>query len=170
MFDISLHILDIAENSIKAHASRILISLISNTRKNLLILRVIDNGTGIMESMQENILSPYCTSRTERNIGMGLPLLSQACAETGGHLALRSKMGKGTALRAVFILNHIDRLPIGDLGKTILMLMVGNQDVEFKFKVFMDDNRICFSSPQVKELLGIETFVRAGNITKLKAF
>ena len=154
MFDISLHLLDLAENSIKAGAGRVKISLKESARKNRLILRIIDDGCGMSPEKLKNVTSPFFTTRTERTIGLGISLMNQTCQETGGWLRFKSREGVGTALEAVMGLNHIDRLPLGELEKTIITLLVGNQEIKLGFRFAVDDKSFAFSSEEIRDLLG----------------
>lgn len=170
MFDLSLHLLDISENSIIAGADVVVISIIKSSRKKTLTMRIIDNGKGISKENLGNVISPFYTSRTERSVGMGLAMLAQACEETGGRLKLKSKEGKGTAIEAVLKVDHIDCLPLGDLKKTLLMLIVGNNEIEFRIKLFADEIKIRFSSRRFKENLGVGSFFKADELKKTKGF
>src|SRR4030042_1820663 len=114
MEDLSLHILDIAENSVAAQASKIEIRLSEDTKKDLLLLEVIDNGIGMDEGTQKKALDPFFTSKKVRRFGLGLSLLSESAKAANGHLSIRSKRGRGTRVRADFQYSHIDRKPLGD--------------------------------------------------------
>ena len=102
MEDISLHILDIAENSIGADATLITISISEDTDKDLFTVEIEDNGRGIPEDMRSKVLDPFCTTRTTRKVGLGLPLLAQAARETGGDISVRPGSTSGTIVTADF--------------------------------------------------------------------
>jgi hypothetical protein len=135
MQDLAHHILDIAENSVRAHATLVIIRLQERPEEDLLRLEIIDNGEGMSEEMRREVLSPFTTSRTERRVGLGLPLLAQAARETGGDCRVESIPRHGTRVVADFRLGHIDRRPLGDLVETMLTLIIGNQDVDFGLEI-----------------------------------
>ena len=134
MEDLSLHILDIVENSIGAKASRIEIKVVEDIRKDLLTIEIKDNGQGIDEKTVEKVLDPFFTTRTTRKVGLGLPLLSQAARESGGDLQIESKVGRGTRVKATFGYSHIDRKPLGNMEATLTTLIAGNPNIDFIYK------------------------------------
>ena len=134
MEDLALHVLDVAENSIRAGASHIRIRLIENAVKNQLILEIEDDGAGMDEETQKKAVSPFFTGKTGKRFGLGLPLLAQAAEATGGHLDLNSAPGKGTRVRAVFHASHIDMKPLGDFAKTLRVLQASFPEIEFEFE------------------------------------
>ncbi|MBU1486823.1 ATP-binding protein [bacterium] len=133
MEDLSLHILDVAENSVAAGAKRIEIRIEEKPEKNLLEIEIIDDGCGMDEEEIKKALDPFYTTRTTRRVGLGLPLLAQSARETGGSIEIDSRPGKGTRIKATFIYSHIDRRPIGDLYQTLKVLILGNPGVDFLF-------------------------------------
>jgi signal transduction histidine kinase len=135
MEDLSLHILDIAENSIAAHADRIKIHINEDTQNDKLSLFISDNGTGMDRKTKKKVLDPFFTSKTVRNVqfGLGLPLLFESARAANGGLSIKSRKGKGTQVRVWFQLSHIDRKPIGDMRQTLITLILGNPDVDFEY-------------------------------------
>ena len=131
MEDLSLHILDIVENSIRAHAKKIEIKITEDKKRDLLDIEIIDDGEGMDESTVKNVLDPFFTTRNTRKVGLGLPLLAQSAEESGGSVKIKSKPGKGTKVRATFGYNHIDRRPFGNIGKSLKVLIVANPDIDF---------------------------------------
>ena len=111
MQELSLHILDIAQNSIAAKASLVEIEIEEDKKKDLLTIKIKDNGTGMDEETSRKVSDPFFTTRTTRKVGMGIPLFAQAAQSCGGDLKIYSKKGKGTTIEATFILSHIDRAP-----------------------------------------------------------
>ena len=134
MRDLSLHILDIAENSINAGAKNIEIGIDENIKKDLLTVNISDDGIGMDAEMKEKVTDPFVTSRTTRRVGLGLPLLKLAAEIANGKLRIESVKGKGTKITATFQLSHIDRKPIGKVSDTILTLVAGNPEVNIKFR------------------------------------
>jgi anti-sigma regulatory factor (Ser/Thr protein kinase) len=133
MQDLSLHILDIAENSVEAQAKTIEIRLEENRPKDLLILEIVDDGKGMDKKMQGRVLDPFVTTRKTRRVGLGLPLLAQAARAANGSLKVESRVGKGTRVRATFALSHIDRKPLGDIGQTIIVLIMGHPEIDIVY-------------------------------------
>ena len=139
MEDLSLHILDIVENSIRAKASRIEIRVVEDTAKDLLTIEISDNGQGIDEETVKKVVDPFFTTRTTRRVGLGLPLLSQAARESGGDVEIESKVGRGTRVKATFGYSHIDRKPLGNMETTLTTLIVGNPEVDFIYEHKKDE-------------------------------
>jgi hypothetical protein len=153
MQDISMHILDIAGNSIDAGANRIVISIEEDTKRGILRLIVKDNGRGMDEETLKRLTDPFFTTKGKKT-GLGIPLLAQSARETGGNLTVHSETGKGTTLQATFSLNHIDRKPLGDLTSTIVTLICGNPDTDLIFKYRVDNNEYILDSAEIKRQLG----------------
>ena len=133
MEDLSLHILDIVENSVAANADTIEIRITEDTERDLLSVEVIDNGIGMDDETVRKVLDPFYTSKTVRRFGLGLPLLSEAAKAANGDLSITSKKGEGTKLRADFQYSHIDRRPLGDMAQTIFTLVMGNPETDFVY-------------------------------------
>ena len=134
MEDLSLHILDIAENSISAAAKRIEIRIDEDKVKDLLTVEIKDDGRGMDEQTLQKVLDPFFTTRTTRKVGLGLSLLAQATRESDGKIELSSGPGKGTTVKAVFRLSHPDCKPIGDVHETIRALVAGYPDTDFLYE------------------------------------
>ena len=154
MRELSLHLLDIAENSISAGASRIVISVREDLVADELWLEVVDNGKGMTPEMVAKVLDPFVTSRTTRNVGLGIPLLKQAAEACVGFLTLESELGKGTKLTAKFQHSHIDRMPLGNLEDTIITLLLGTPGVNWVFRYQYNDQVFEFDDTEFKEALG----------------
>ena len=140
MEDLSLHILDIAENSISASAKRIEIRIDEDEAKDLLTIEIKDDGKGMDEQTLQKVLDPFFTTRTTRRVGLGLSLLAQAARETDGDLELDSRNGEGTTVRASFRFSHPDRKPMGDIDETIRTLVVGYPGVDFLYEHRKNDS------------------------------
>ncbi len=149
----ALHILDIVQNSIVANATLIEVVVDANADADTLIISVIDNGKGIPADMLEKITDPYITTRTTRRVGMGLPLLKDACELTGGSLSISSEVGKGTHLQAMLKFSHIDRQPLGDITGVIMLLINANPQIDFIYRHSLNGNEYVFDSREVKEAL-----------------
>ena len=154
MKELSLNILDITQNSISANASLITISVIKDSKGNLLTLSIEDNGKGMSEDFVKNVCDPFVTTRTTRKVGMGIPLLKMAAEQAGGRFEIKSELGKGTKVLATFALNHIDRIPLGDVGQTMSVLASCNENVDFIYRHVADGEEFCFDTKVIKETLG----------------
>lgn len=153
MEDLSLHILDIVENSVAAQASKIEIRLAEDKKKDLLSVEVIDNGIGMDEETQKKALDPFFTSKKVRRFGLGLSLLSESAKAANGHLCIKSEKGKGTEIRADFQYSHIDRKPLGDIGQTIITLVIGNPDVDIIYVHKKDGHEYSLDTRKIKAQL-----------------
>ncbi len=129
MKDLSLHILDIAHNSIAAGASRVVIEL--DEGENMVSLTVTDNGRGMDAELLARVTDPFTTTRTTRRVGLGLSLLKLAAEQAGGLLTVESGVGVGTTLRAGFLTGHLDTPPIGDLPATMVALVHAAPGIDF---------------------------------------
>lgn len=151
MKDLSMHILDIVENSIKAGAKQVEVELryVDNRQE----ITISDNGCGMDAEMVKRITDPYTTSRTSRKVGLGLPFLKMNAEQTGGNLMISSVPGRGTTVKAVFMTDNIDCVPPGDLASSLSLLMTGNPEVNFVIRLIKDDDVFEVSSDEINEVL-----------------
>jgi hypothetical protein len=134
VLELSLHILDIVENSTRAGATRVYIDIIEDSRRDFLSIKIVDNGSGMCENILKEAMDPFFTTKTVRNVGLGLPMLAHAAERTGGRFIIESKGGEGTRVVAEFKLSHIDRQPLGNMASTLVTLVAGNTDVDFIYR------------------------------------
>ena len=134
MEDLSLHILDVAENSISGLAGRIEIRIDEDPENDVLTIEIKDDGKGMDERMLQKALDPFFTTRTTRRVGLGLPMLAQAARETEGKIELDSRPGGGTTVKATFSYSHPDRKPMGDIHETIRTLVMGHPEIDFLYE------------------------------------
>jgi len=153
MQDLSLHILDVVENSIAAKASKVEIRVEEDPERDQMILEIEDNGEGIPVHLLEKVIDPFYTTRTTRRVGLGLSLLRQAAQQCDGNLEICSREGEGTLVRAVFRYNHIDRKPLGDITSTLVTLIVGNPTVEFRYVHIRSDEVFALDTMELKREL-----------------
>ncbi|MDF1515359.1 MAG: ATP-binding protein [Anaerolineae bacterium] len=154
--DLSQHILDIAENGINANASCLYIDIIEDLEEDQLTIHIRDDGHGMDAELLSRIVDPWVTSRTTRNVGLGIPFLKQTAEMCGGSFTITSQPQKGTSIRAVFQHSHIDRPPLGDVVSTILCLIVGYQDVNFTHHHQVAGREFNFDTVEIHEVLGDE--------------
>jgi hypothetical protein len=146
MEDLSLHILDIAENAVAAGATRVLIAVSESARRDRLSLRVTDNGRGMSEEERARAFDPFFTTGRKRT-GLGLPLLAQTAEACGGRVVLETATGAGTRVRALFRLSHVDRPPLTNVAETMLALVFGHPEVGFRYRHSRDGSVFSFSRP-----------------------
>lgn len=156
MEDLSLHILDIAENSVRANARNVQIKIEKNTEKDFLSLEICDDGDGMDQKTQKRALDPFFTTKRKRRFGLGLSLLAEASKTTNGCFSIESNPGKGTRVKAVFQASHIDMKPLGDIPQTFLALVIGHPDVDIQFIHKIDLTQYSFSTKELKmQLKGV---------------
>lgn len=153
MRDLSLHILDMFQNSITAKASKIMVKLLVDIT-GILELVISDDGIGMDADFLEKVEDPFVTTRTDRKVGLGISLLKANAEVAGGSFEISSKPGKGTTVKAKFVVNHIDRIPLGNLDETFISLIVSNPSIEFYLQLKNEENSFIFCTDEVKDGLG----------------
>lgn len=154
MRELSLNILDIAQNSITANASLITVEVAENTVDHSLLIGIYDNGKGMSEEQVESVIDPFFTTRTTRKVGMGIPLFKMAAEQTGGSLEIKSEIGIGTEIRAIFKTDSVDFTPLGDVASTIQMLITMNTDRDFVYKHSVNEKEFVCDTRELKAILG----------------
>lgn len=151
MRDLSMHILDIVMNSIRASSTLIEINIIECDE--ILKVKIQDNGYGMDKDTVEKVLNPFYTSRKTRRVGLGLPLLHENTKKTNGHFSLTSCVKQGTTVEAVFNRNHIDCIPLGNINETILSLIILEPDIDFIYTHRVNDDEYKLNTKEIKEIL-----------------
>ena len=157
MKELSLNILDITENSVKAKATLVEILLTEND--DTLTITIKDNGTGMTDEVLRSVTDPFYTTRTTRKVGMGIPLFRLAAEQTGGSLSIESKHidsypdSHGTVVTAVFHKTHIDFTPLGDVISTITTLIQGHPNVDFLFIHKIGNNSVTLDTREIRAIL-----------------
>jgi hypothetical protein len=149
-----MHILDLVRNSVEAHSTSIYLIVDEDITNNLLTIQITDNGRGMSPEKLKNVTDPFSTSRTTRNVGLGLSLLQQSAQMSGGELDIESTEGKGTCVTATFQLRHIDRPPFGDLPAAIGLSCLSYPDIDFSYRHTVNDNEFEISSDAIRKILG----------------
>ncbi|MBC8401095.1 MAG: ATP-binding protein [Candidatus Marinimicrobia bacterium] len=139
MEDLSLHILDIVENSLRAGARTVAIRLVENKHDDILRLEIEDDGSGMDDNVLKQASNPFYSTKEGKKIGLGLALLSQAAEETGGSIAIQTNNANGTRIIACFHSSNIDMKPIGDIAATIQVLTTAYPEVNFSFKRIINE-------------------------------
>ena len=168
MKDLSLHILDIVENSVRAGAKNIVISIVEDTDKDLLRIRIEDNGKGMDKKMMIKASDPFITTKANKKVGLGISLFKQAAEMANGRFSLESKLNKGTKVEAEFQLSHIDRKPLGDLAETLISSILMAKDTEFEFEYKKDKEKFSFNTKEIKSQLKIDKFTDATILKEIK--
>ncbi len=153
MKDLSLHILDIVQNSIRAKAKLIGIEITELPKDNQLIITITDDGSGMNQEQLQRAIDPFYTSRTTRKVGLGLSLFMQNAEMTGGTFNLESALGKGTKVTAMFGLNHLDRPVMGDLVGTLLLLICSSGETDYVFKHQTPSGEFVLDTRELKQTL-----------------
>lgn len=151
MRELSLNILDIVENSVKAEAKIVYIDVIA--KDNVLTISIKDDGKGMSEEFLSRVTDPYTTTRTTRKVGMGLPFLKMEAEMAGGTFDIRSKLGEGTVVTTTFTIDHIDRPPLGDLGETMSTLISNGDEVDYVLHFVFKDTDFVFDTRELKTQL-----------------
>ncbi len=154
MTEISLNILDVAENSTKAGASLVQITVDADFPADQLTVTIIDDGCGMTPDQVQKVTDPFFTSRTTRKVGLGVPFFKFAAESTGGTFSIESEAGVGTTVTAIFILSHIDRMPLGDISSTIHTLVVYHPETDFVYTYRYNDREFVLDTREFKEILG----------------
>lgn len=153
MRELSLNILDIAQNSITAGASLIIVRVTEDTVTDRLTIAVQDDGKGMTAEQVTRVMDPFYTTRTTRKVGMGLPLFRMAAQQTGGDVSIDSSPGGGTTVTATFGLSHIDRMPLGDMTDTIVTLIRLNPRLDFVYVQSADDRSFQLDTRELRGVL-----------------
>lgn len=153
MKEISLHILDIMQNSIAANATFIELCITENPAEDVFKFYIKDNGKGMDKELLENVTSPFTTGRTTRKVGLGIPLLKLAAENTGGGIQIESQVGEGTKIEAFFSYSSIDRMPLGNIVETMYTLVISYPDIDFLYTHRTGEKEFVFDTRQVREIL-----------------
>ncbi len=154
MRDLSLHLLDIIQNSITAKATAIFVLISADRKKDRLLIRIQDNGIGMNEFLRLKVTDPFVTTRTTRKVGLGIPLLKASAKLAGGDLTVDSEEGKGTTITVDFQISNIDRLPLGDISETMVSLIASEPEIRFVIELENGIHCIRLDTLEVKEKLG----------------
>lgn len=154
MRELSLNVLDITQNSVKANASHIDIEIVENTTEHTLMIGIYDDGCGMTKEQVKSVQDPFYTTRTTRKVGMGVPLFKMAAEMTGGRLTISSEVGRGTKLNAYFNTDNVDFVPLGDMVSTVKMLVTQNPQIDFIYHHKCDEREFTFDTHEIKQILG----------------
>lgn len=153
MQDLSMHILDVCYNSVAAKAKHIYIKLTKNRDRDLLAIVILDDGFGMSEETLKKVVDPFYTTRTTRKIGLGIPLLKETCEMCNGSFKITSKVDVGTSINMRLQLSHIDLMPVGNMGQTMITLINANEEIEYELEYNIDEVGYRFNTREIKEIL-----------------
>ncbi|KAB3531453.1 ATP-binding protein [Alkaliphilus serpentinus] len=151
MKELALHILDVAENSIRAKASIIKLTIIEDIQQDLMEIIIEDNGIGMEKELLDKVLDPFVTSRTTRRVGLGLSLFKAAAQQCEGDLAITSQKNIGTKVKVYFQHSHIDRVPLGNIVDTIITLILSGEEIDVEYMHIYNQKKLFFSTSEIKK-------------------
>ena len=154
MTELSLNVLDVAENSTRAGASLVQITIDADTLSDQLTITIADDGCGMTPEQTAQVTDPFFTSRTTRKVGLGVPFFKYAAEAAGGSFSIESQLGIGTTVKAVFVLSHIDRMPLGDISATIHTLVVYHPETDFVYRYRYNDSSFTLDTREFRQVLG----------------
>ena len=153
MKELSLHILDLVQNSLRAQAKCVGIWVKDSASQDRLEIGIEDDGRGMDADLLASVTEPFVTTRTTREMGMGIPLFQMAAQLACGAFDIDSTPGQGTTLRGVFVRSHIDTPPLGDMVETLVTLVQGAPDVDFSYRYETDAQALTFDTKEVRDVL-----------------
>ena len=154
MRELSLNVMDVAQNSVRAEASLITIDVSESDKNDNLTISISDNGCGMTEEQVKQTIDPFFTTRTTRKVGLGVPLFKMSAEQTGGSFSIESEVGKGTVTTASYVKSHVDMTPLGDINSTIEILIRCNPDIDFVFNHSTDNGSFTLDTRELREVLG----------------
>lgn len=153
MNELSLHILDIVQNSIKANAKLVEIIINEQDKNDSYTVTIIDDGHGMDEKTLTEVSDPFFTTRTTRKVGMGTSLFKMAAELCEGFFTIESTVDVGTKVIASFKKSHIDRAPLGAIAETITILILNDKDIDVFYKHIINDKEYVFDTREVRLVL-----------------
>ena len=154
MVDLSLHLMDIMQNSVVVDSTYVEVRICAEKKKNLLTISVKDDGWGMSPETLKKVSDPFYTTRTTRKAGLGIPLLTDAAQMAGGEVRIESEPGAGTTTTATFQIDNIDRKPLGDVADTMTVSIMGHPELEFHLILKNDESEFVFRTEDVRAQIG----------------
>ena len=154
MLELALQILDIAENSVRAGAKTVRITVAEQVRADRLRIEIVDDGRGMNEAELQRAIDPFYSTKKVRRVGLGLPMLADAAQRSGGRFAISSQEGVGTRVAVSFQLSHLDRQPLGDLEGALVVLLAGNGGVDFVYRHRRGKKGFTLDTRQIRRQIG----------------
>ena len=154
MRELSLNVMDVAQNSVRAEASLVTIDVSESDKNDELTISISDNGCGMTEEQVKQVIDPFFTTRTTRKVGLGVPLFKMSAEQTGGSFSIESEVGKGTVTTASYVKSHVDMTPLGDINSTVEILIRCNPNIDFVFNHSTDIGSFTLDTRELREVLG----------------
>lgn len=154
MRELSLHILDIAQNSISANAEKLRIAIIENLEDDKMIIKLKDDGDGMEKDELDKVVDPFFTSRTTRKVGLGIPMFKAAAEQCNGSFMISSQLGIGTEVEAEFQHSNIDRVPLGNMSDTIVAIILSNPNMQLIYTHSVNDVKFTLNTKEIVKILG----------------
>lgn len=153
MQELSLNVLDIVQNSIKAKASFIIITIVKDVKSKTMEIVIDDNGCGMTKEQVLSVVDPFYTTRTTRKVGLGVPFFKMSAEMTGGSFIINSEPNIGTKITAKYHYDHIDMMPLGDMAATMITLISVNPNIDFVYRYKLNENEFYIDTREVKVIL-----------------
>ena len=154
MRELSLNVMDVAQNSVRAEADLVRITVEESAKEDRMTIRIADNGCGMTEEQVQQVIDPFFTTRTTRKVGLGVPLFKLSAEQTGGSFDIRSEKDVGTTTTATYVPSHMDMTPLGDINDTVKILIQCNPQIDFVFTHSTDAGSFTLDTRELREVLG----------------
>lgn len=154
MRELSLNVMDVAQNSVRAEATLVHITVLESDKDDSLSITISDDGCGMTEEQVSQVIDPFFTTRTTRKVGLGVPLFKLSAEQTGGSFSIKSKVGEGTTTYASYVKSHVDMTPLGDINSTVEILIRCNPEIDFVFTHSTDSGSFTLDTRELREILG----------------
>ena len=153
MRELSLNVMDVAQNSVRADADLVRITVTESAKDDNLTIRIADHGCGMTQEQVQQVIDPFFTTRTTRKVGLGVPLFKLSAEQTGGSFDIQSEKGVGTTTTASYVPSHMDMTPLGDINSTVKILIQCNPDIDFVFTHSTDNGSFTLDTRELREVL-----------------
>ena len=154
MRELSLNVMDVAQNSVRAEATLVRISVTESDKDDRLVIEIADNGCGMTQEQVQQVIDPFFTTRTTRKVGLGVPLFKLSAEQTGGSFDIQSEKGVGTTTTASYVKSHVDMTPLGDINSTVKILIQCNPQIDFVYTCTTDNGSFTLDTRELREVLG----------------
>ena len=154
MRELSLNVMDVAQNSVRAEANLVKIIVNESDKDDFLSITIEDDGCGMTEEQVDQVLDPFFTTRTTRKVGLGIPLFKLSAEQMGGSFDIKSRLGEGTTTKASYKKSHVDMTPLGDINSTVEILIRCNPEIDFVFTHSTDKGSFTLDTRELREVLG----------------
>ena len=154
MRELSLNVMDVAQNSVRAEATLVRISVTESDKDDRLKIEIADDGCGMTQEQVQQVIDPFFTTRTTRKVGLGVPLFKLSAEQTGGSFDIQSEKGVGTTTTASYVKSHVDMTPLGDINSTVKILIQCNPQIDFVYTCTTDNGSFTLDTRELREVLG----------------